>query len=313
MNELPLTVRRRVYGLKGIMGMRETISRYNLDVGALQTKYSALFNELHRRRCDIVCGKVEPSAEDVRSGLEYDLARNAKRSEGLEKPAEEEVPPPAARGEGDASVGVPNFWLGALKGHPDLQESITERDEKVLAYLTNIREELFPNPFHGFRLHFEFAPNEYFTERVLVKEYWTKEAEFDTVLVKSEGTPITWSDSTHNVTVMLQKKKQRNRRGGQTRVVSKEVPCDSFFNFFTPPKPSTPESIQAAIAEGGTEGPDSDEVFVQDYEMGCTIRDDLIPSAVDWYTGWGAYDEGYEDDGEQGEEDDGYEDMEEQT
>lgn len=63
----------------------------------------------------------------------------------------------------------------------------------------------------------------------------------------------------------------------QTRVVKKTVPTDSFFNFFSPPKP--PADDDEEIAE------DIEERLELDYSIGEDIKEKLIPRAVDWFTG----------------------------
>lgn len=39
-----------------------------------------------------------------------------------------------------------------------------------------------------------------------------------------------------NVTVRTIRKKQKHKQRGAVRTVTKQVPADSFFNFFNPPK-----------------------------------------------------------------------------
>jgi nucleosome assembly protein 1-like 1 len=59
-------------------------------------------------------------------------------------------------------------------------------------------------------------------------------------------------------------------------VVRKTVPCESFFNFFNPPKPPQ---------EDDEEGSDIEERLELDYQLGEDIKEKLIPRAVDWFTG----------------------------
>ena len=63
----------------------------------------------------------------------------------------------------------------------------------------------------------------------------------------------------------------------QTRVVRKTVPCESFFNFFSPPKPPAESDEDAAS--------DIEERLELDYQLGEDIKEKLIPRAVDWFTG----------------------------
>eukprot|EP00759_Apiculatamorpha_spiralis_P052090 PhF_6_TR5601/c0_g1_i2/m.8064/K11279/NAP1L1, NRP; nucleosome assembly protein 1-like 1 len=335
-NELPVNVRRRLYAIKGIAGMRETMSAYNRDLGVLQLKYSKLYTDLFRKRRAIVTGEEEVDAELVKVGEEFDVARMKRRHEDY---GEEEEEGDKKRGEEDKTkaevyvpsyganltkqcsedagasiVGVPGYWLQVLKNHPDIAETVTERDEDVLRHLIDVREEFISdtNPMDGFRLIFEFAPSvgEYFSQSLLVKTYHTKEKELDTEFLHAEGTPIVWADKEHNVTISLTKKKQRNRMvAGKTRVVIKEVPCDSFFNFFTPPCVA---ASGAGVMDPNTvaeQQRDSEELVAQDYEAGCCFRDDIIPHSVDWFTGFEAFNPEYE---EEGDDDDEYEEIDEE-
>jgi len=55
------------------------------------------------------------------------------------------------------------------------------------------------------------------------------------------------------------------------------VPCESFFNFFAPPKPPQEDDEDAAS--------DIEERLELDYQLGEDIKEKLIPRAVDWFTG----------------------------
>lgn len=62
----------------------------------------------------------------------------------------------------------------------------------------------------------------------------------------------------------------------QTRVVKKTVPCESFFNFFSPP---------AAPGDDDEVDDDIEERLELDYQLGEDIKEKLIPRAIDWFTG----------------------------
>ena len=64
----------------------------------------------------------------------------------------------------------------------------------------------------------------------------------------------------------------------QTRTIKKSVPCDSFFNFFTPPKPPNEEDEEAPAD-------DIEERLELDYTLGEDIKEKLIPRAIHWFTG----------------------------
>lgn len=63
----------------------------------------------------------------------------------------------------------------------------------------------------------------------------------------------------------------------QTRIVKKTVPCESFFNFFSPPKAPDDEDEDAAS--------DIEERLELDYTLGEDMKEKLIPRAIDWFTG----------------------------
>lgn len=62
----------------------------------------------------------------------------------------------------------------------------------------------------------------------------------------------------------------------QTRVVKVTVPTESFFNFFSPPKPPAEEDDATS---------DIEERLELDYQLGEDIKEKLIPRAIDWFTG----------------------------
>lgn len=76
------------------------------------------------------------SAEDKEEEDEELAESMAKLATSKPKPKAEDA---MDEDEGDATKGVPQFWLTALRNHVELQALITERDEEALAYLTDIR------------------------------------------------------------------------------------------------------------------------------------------------------------------------------
>ena len=67
--------------------------------------------------------------------------------------------------------GVPDFWLESMKNHFAISGLIEDYDLDALRYLTNIRLEYLERPERGFRLLFDFAENDFFTNRTLRKMY----------------------------------------------------------------------------------------------------------------------------------------------
>lgn len=71
---------------------------------------------------------------------------------------------------------------------------------------------------------------------------------------------------------------------GRTRVIRKTVPTDSFFNFFSPPKPPTPEILEDPDFDPEELG-ELDSRLELDYQLGEEFKEKVIPRAVDYFTG----------------------------
>ena len=107
--------------------------------------------------------------------------------------------------------GIPEFWLSAMKNQVSLAEMITDRDEAALKDLTDVRMEYLDKP--GFRLIFEFAENEFFTNKIVTKTYFYQtESGYggDFIYDHAEGDKIDWKTG-KDLTVRIESKKQRNK------------------------------------------------------------------------------------------------------
>ncbi|KAK4460241.1 hypothetical protein QBC42DRAFT_109505 [Cladorrhinum samala] len=263
---LPTEVKRRVSGLKGIQKEHSKLeAEFQEEVLELEKKYFAKFTPLYQQRSAIVNGKTEPTEEQVKLGEEDE--------EDDEETTKEEQTSASA----ENVKGIPEFWLSAMKNQISLAEMITDRDEGALKSLVDIRMEYLDKP--GFKLIFEFADNEYFTNKTITKTYfYQNESGYggDFIYDHAEGDKIEWKPG-QDLTVRIEQKKQRNKTTKQTRIVKKTVPTESFFNFFSPPKPPTEDDEDAAD--------DIEERLELDYQLGEDIKEKLIPRAIDWFTG----------------------------
>lgn len=289
---LPPQIKRRVAGLKGIQQEHSKLeAEFQEEVLQLEKKYFAKFTPLYEKRATIVNGSAEPSEEEIKAGEEEEGDEGEDAAEKSEEPA--------ASGEATDVAGIPEFWLSAMKNQISLAEMITDRDEEALKCLTDIRMEYLDKP--GFRLIFEFADNDFFTNKTITKTYFYRnESGYggDFIYDHAEGDKIEWKTG-KDLTVRVEQKKQRNKNTKQTRIVKKTVPTESFFNFFAPPKTPEEEDDDAAS--------DIEERLELDYQLGEDIKEKLIPHAVDWFTGEAlAFEEIDEDDfeGEFEDEDD---------
>lgn len=79
----------------------------------------------------------------------------------------------------------------------------------------------------NFEIVFTFTENPFFKNKELKKKFILK----DDYPVRGEGTVIEWEQG-KDLTKKEIKKKQKNKKTGQTRVINKVVDAESFFNFF---------------------------------------------------------------------------------
>ncbi|KAF2452326.1 hypothetical protein BDY21DRAFT_175567 [Lineolata rhizophorae] len=306
---LPADVRRRVAGLKGVQKEHSKLeAEFQEEVLQLEKRYFAKFTPLYQKRAAIVNGATEPSEDEVKAGEKTEeeaaaaAAAAAAEEEGEEGTAGAKKDTEKAEEKPSEPVkGIPEFWLSAMKNQVSLAEMITDRDEEALKYLTDIRMEYLDRP--GFRLIFEFADNEFFTNKTITKTYYYQEENGyggDFIYDHAEGDKINWKPG-KDLTVKIESKKQRNKNTKQTRVVKKTVPTESFFNFFNPPSPP---------AEDEDATSDIEERLELDYQLGEDIKEKLIPRAIDWFTGEALQYEQLDDfdDGEFEDEDDEDED-----
>lgn len=207
---LPPQVKRRVSGLKGIQKEHSKLeAEFQEEVLQLEKKYFAKFTPLYEKRSSIINGNNEPTEEEIAAGEEDDEENEDEDEEGDEKT---ETKTEEAGGASAESVsGIPEFWLSAMKNQISLAEMITDRDESALKHLTDIRMEYLDKP--GFRLIFEFAENDYFTNKTISKTYfYQNESGYggDFIYDHAEGDKINWK-AEKDLTVRIEQKKQRNK------------------------------------------------------------------------------------------------------
>ena len=168
---------------------------------------------------------------------------------------------------------------------------ITEKDAAILEHLVDVSCAPLGGDAHGFTLSFRFSANPYFSNEVLTKTYrWADEDE--DMLELAEGTEIALAAG-KDPTVKVMKKKPK--KGGKP--LTKLEPCDSFFRFFSPPAvPDDPDEMTEEDAEA------LQDAVEADYEVGAMIKEEIIPQAINWFTG--AAVEAGEDEDEEGDDDD---------
>ncbi|CAA2960523.1 nucleosome assembly 1 2 [Olea europaea subsp. europaea] len=281
LENLSTNVRKRVDVLRGIQSQHDELeAKFFEERAALEARYQKLYQPLYAKRYEIVTGAVE---------VEGATADSEEKNKEDEKEAEEK--------------GVPDFWLTAMKNNEVLAEEISERDEGALKFLKDIKWFRIDNP-KGFKLEFYFDTNPFFKNSVLTKIYHMID-EDEPILEKAIGTEIEWYPGKTLTQKILKKKPKKGSKNAKP--ITKTEQCDSFFNFFSPPQvPEEDEDIDEDAAE------ELQNLMEQDYDIGSTIRDKIIPHAVSWFTGEAAQEEygDIEDDEDEDLDDEGDEDDE---
>ncbi|KAH7097114.1 nucleosome assembly protein [Auriculariales sp. MPI-PUGE-AT-0066] len=291
---LPDPVKKTLEGLHGLdKEYRDVYKAFKKESLELEAKYAGLYAPVFTRRAAIVAGKAQPTSEDIEKGVK------------AQKEDDEEYTP-IADSVAPAPEGVKDFWLTALRNHVGISEMVTERDEKALGALVDVRAKNLPTSTPGYTLEFEFVENEFFTNKLLTKTYYYEdELDYhgDYVYEKAEGCKIDWKDEEKNLTKSFEIKKQRNKNTNRTRLIRKAHPADSFFNFFEPPKLPAEDEDDDDVDE--EELAELEERLELDYQIGEDLKERVIPRAIDFFTGKALEHEDFDDD----DDDEDYEDI----
>jgi nucleosome assembly protein 1-like 1 len=315
MESLPKSVIRRINALKNIqVECAKLEGKFYEEAHLLEMKYAELFKPLYNKRNLIVNAQHEPSEEEanwVEPGEDEDEEKEENAEEEEAKSEEEKLAADVLKklSMNEDTKGIPEFWLTAMKNVELLSDMIQIHDEDILKHLTDVKliftgKDNKDDSDMGFVLEFTFSENEHFTNTALTKTYKMKSDpdEEDPFafegpdIVSCSGCKIDWKDD-KNVTQKQVKKKQKHKGRGQTRIVTKTVQNDSFFNFFEPPE--VPEEMDEDDMDEETEA-----ILGADFEIGHFFRERLIPKAVLFYTGEAIEDESEDEDESYDEDDD---------
>uniref|UniRef100_A0A3B3Q5W9 Nucleosome assembly protein 1-like 1 n=1 Tax=Paramormyrops kingsleyae TaxID=1676925 RepID=A0A3B3Q5W9_9TELE len=301
MESLPKVVKRRVNALKNLQVKCAHIeAKFYEEVHELERKYAALYQPLFEKRSDIIKAAYEPTDEECewKADEEEELTEDMKEKAKVEEEKKDE--------EKEDPRGVPDFWLTVFKNVDLLSDMLQEHDEPILKHLQDIKVKFSdPDQPMSFTLEFYFEPNDFFTNRMLTKTYKMRsepdEADpfsFDgPEIMGCTGCQIDWTKG-KNVTLKTIKKKQKHKGRGTVRTVTKTVPNDSFFNFFSPPEGRSSTNPGLYRRSYFFSDEDSEAVLAADFEIGHFIRERIVPRAVLYFTGEAIED----DDDDEGEE-----------
>ncbi|KAK6457420.1 uncharacterized protein RJT20DRAFT_93658 [Scheffersomyces xylosifermentans] len=292
---LPKVVKKRVWGLKAIQQQQMKLeAEFQKELLTLEKKYFKKYEPLYARRKNIINGVEEPTAEEIEEGEALEENDDEEDEEAkIQELKNEKEEEDEEEDEDDSTKGIPGFWLTGLENLSTVSETITDRDSEVLEHLIDIRMEYLDTP--GFELIFEFEENEFFSNQILTKTYhYQAELGYsgDFVYDHADGCEINWKSKEVNVTINIERRKQRNKNTKQTRTIEKLTPTESFFNFFDPPKPpkrsEEDEDEDKEDDDEDEEEEEDDDLEARlelDYQLGEEIKDRLIPRAIDWFTG----------------------------
>jgi len=283
---LPPQVKRRLKSLKKLQLEATKIeANFYQEVHNLEIKYDKLYNPLYQKRTQIIKGEHEPTEEecDFPSDSEDEEAELSEDVKDKKAKIEDEKKDEVKDNEEEVT-GVPSFWLTIFKNVEMLAEMVQDQDEPVLELLEDVTTSLTENGAMGFFIHFHFKDNEYFTNKVLTKEYEMKCEPMEDQpfsfegpeIIKCKGCKIDWKKG-KNLTVKQVKKKQKHKNNGNVRTITKQVKADSFFNFFDPP--TVPDDPAADVDE------ETRALLQADFEIGHYIRERIVPRAVLYFTG----------------------------
>lgn len=293
LEDQPLEVIKRIKALKKLQfeNIKHEV-RYYEECHKLDLKYAALYDVNNKLRRSIVLGNHEPSSVEA-EWKEESMDELVKRLESLKVESKPKV------------SGIPGFWSTVFQnGNESLLSGTLEPiDIPILQHLEDVTLDLPPENTK-FTLTFHFSDNDFFTNKELTKEYEMKNnfdpedpLEFDgPEMFKSKGCKIDWkSGKNTTLKVIKQKIKQKGKGKGGAKFVTKQEKRDSFFNFFSPPKvPENEDDVDDVLQA----------LITEDFDIGYSIKEKLIPRAVLYYTGEAVEDDSEDDDDDDDDEED---------
>jgi len=268
-SQLPAAVKGRLNALKNLqLNTIKAESEYYQEIKQLDIKFQPKYDEINQQRAKVIDGSHEPSGSE----LEWHSEPEDEDVEALsEKVKDLAIHPDYPEG----VKGIPKFWLHVFKNANEdvLMGCIEPHDEEVLAYMTDVTVSLRTD---GFKLHFHFKENPFFTNQELTKDYTYREGPnpqspltYDgPEIAATKGCSIDWKEGKDLTKLTMKVEKITTT---DDHCAPEVVPADSFFDFFDPPVVEDGELITSTL--------------VADFEVGVSIKEQLIPRALLYFTG----------------------------
>lgn len=211
---------------------------YEKEVKALEEKFRQRKNPLLEKRNDIILGKITEfdeyketyeahykECETIVAGI----VKTPKQKAADEEEAKDHKPTEVDHLKD--KTGIPDFWCTAIKNNVMMMQYIREKDREVLPHVTNVvSKESSEDSCKIIEVELTFNENEWFTNEKLNMKCIFKKDEEDEVQ-EVIGCLIDWKDG-KDLTKKKIKKKQKNKKTGETRTIVKSVAAESFFNVF---------------------------------------------------------------------------------
>jgi len=288
--KLPLEQRFQAIALNNYILMRKQLDgEVESQIQDIVRKFNKLQAPLMNQINEIVGGKRAPTDAEVGQAKEYLTAEEAGQVEANLN-----------------SEPISEYWFKVLTSCVKLSEDIFETDHALLKHVTQI-ETISEDEGEHFTIKFHFSPNEYIENEFLsVRFVMLDDQEFE----RTEGTEIKWKEG-KDITKKTITKKQKNKKTGKTRSITKTVDADSFFNFF---KTITPKGDAEDNDDEDEEGGDEDaEKLAINFNIALTLQEEIVPYHLEYYLGLRIGDEDMDDDdlGDIDEEDEDDEDDDE--
>merc|ERR1712166_503076 len=185
------------------------------------------------------------------------------------------------------AAGVPDFWAKAIKENEMLMSIIKEKDQEALDCITKLEVAQAVNPEAGSKksksVTLRFSDNEFFSNDALTMTCYFKDNDCEEV-ARVESTVVDWKDG-KDLSKKKVKKKQKHKKTGETRTVTKTVAAESVFTCFQSFKVPNQDD------QDSDEEPDEEERKLIDLSQECmTLVEDMATTfeeALLYYFGLG--------------------------